>query len=644
MNLAITLLVVIAIASVIGTVLQQNEPYNNYVMKFGPYWFEVFKALGLFDIYGAPWFLVLLGFLLVSTSVCVYRNTPAIIRDMRHFRLGVQEKSLRAFHHMDEWQSSESAEALAEAMEGRLQSHGYRVRQQQHDGYRIVAAMRGGIGRLGYILSHVAIVVICIGGLVDGNLPLKLAELRGDLQVETRNIPIDELSPKSVLGVDNSSFRGSVNIPEGSRADFVFLGMRDGYLVQKLPFTVILEDFRIEHYPSGMPKSFESDLLIIDMERDGPLRKTIAVNHPWVYKGYAIYQASFSDGGSELKLEAWSLDKPTLEPHTLEQVVNGSSRLKTPRGEYNLEITDFKPFNVFPTGEKGKKFHNYGPSVIFRLRAANGEALEYVNYQAPLMVSGRPFFLSGVRSTPAEDYRFIHVPVDSDGGIARFMRFLALAQDQELIARVAQQQAGGEMGLNKDDPVYQDFTNSMQQLVNLFLSRGIDALVKLAEENAPAEKRNEAISSYIKVVQGLLGVIYVDLLQAEGVDTSNGISEEQALYFDDALNAFSLLGPYGSPVLVRLQEYKHIEASGLQITRAPGQNIVYLGCVMLMAGVFFMFYLHHRRLWLRIEERDGQTHVLFAGAAHRQSSEFDNEFVKLGGDLRHHSNPAANHS
>ena len=92
MNLAITLLVAIAIAAVIGTVLQQNEPYNNYIMKFGPYWFEVFKALGLFDIYASPWFLALLGFLLVSTSVCVYRNTPTIIKDMRHFRLGVKEK------------------------------------------------------------------------------------------------------------------------------------------------------------------------------------------------------------------------------------------------------------------------------------------------------------------------------------------------------------------------------------------------------------------------------------------------------------------------------------------------------------------------------------------------------------------------
>ena len=639
MNLAITLLVAIAIASVIGTVLQQNEPYNNYIMKFGPYWFEVFKSLGLYDIYGAPWFLVLLGFLLVSTSVCVYRNTPHIIKDMRHFRLDVQAKSLRAFHHSDEWQTPDSAATLAATLGKRLQQHGYQVRHKVHDGYHMVAAMRGGMGRLGYILSHAAIVVICIGGLLDGNLPLKLAEMRGELKVETRDLPVSQIPATSTLEADNSSFRGSVTIPEGSRADFVFLGMRDGYLLQKLPFNVALEDFRIEHYPSGMPKSFESDLVITDPQEKEPLRKTIKVNHPLLYKGYAIYQASFSDGGSTVQLQAWSLDNPSAEPLLLEGEVNTSKRLATPRGDYTLEVTDFKPFNVFPAEEgEGKQFHNYGPSVVFKLRAANGEAREYVNYQVPLMVEGRPFLLSGMRTTPSEEYRFIHIPLDADGGINRFIRFLAMAKDEAHIIEVTRQQAADELGMTPDDPMYQQFVDSMAGLVQLFVNDGIDAVVAMAEKNVPEEKRNEALSSYIKVVQGVLGTLYIDLLEEQGIDIAAGVDEAQARYFDDAINALSLLGPYGSPMYLRLQQYQHVEATGLQITRAPGQNVVYLGCVMLMAGVFFMFYLHHRRLWLRIEEQDGNSQILFAAAAHRERGEFDREFEQLSADLRHTSN------
>ena len=638
MNLAITLLVAVAIASVIGTVLKQNEPYNNYVMKFGPYWFEVFKNLGLFDIYGAPWFLILLGFLLVSTSVCVYRNTPAIIKDMRHFRLDVQAKSLRGFKHRDEWQVAAAPAESAATLGKRLRELGYRSRIKQRGEEVVLAAMKGSVSRLGYLLSHVAIVVICLGGLIDGNLPLKLAEWRGEIQAETRDIPVNEVPPQSVLPVDNSSFRGSVNIPEGSRANFLFLGLRDGYLVQKLPFSIELVDFRIEHYPSGMPKSFESTIIIHDKELKEPLKRDISVNHPLVYKGHAIYQASFSDGGSKLKLKAWSLDLPRREPLDIDTEVSSQLKLATPRGDYNLEINDLKVFNIFPLPENdpsGKQFQNYGPSVVFKLRAANGEAREYVNYMAPVTVDGRPFFLSGMRTSPAEDYRFLHIPVDANGGVERFMRFLALARDEARVREIARRQAETELGIAPQDPIYEQFTGSMVGLVRTFVNEGIDAVVAQTEQNIPEDKRSDALSSYIKIIQGVLGNLYVELLHQEGVDMSGGISEADARYFDDAVNAISLLGPYGSPMYIKLQDFTHIEASGLQITKAPGQNIVYLGCVMLMLGVFFMFYLHHRRVWLLITPQEGGgASVLLAAAGHRERSDFDREFSFLQHDLR----------
>ena len=73
MNLAITILVVVAIASVIGTVLKQNQPYTDYIIKFGPFWHQVFLKLGLYDVYGAIWFLLLLG-LRPLFYFCSYRR------------------------------------------------------------------------------------------------------------------------------------------------------------------------------------------------------------------------------------------------------------------------------------------------------------------------------------------------------------------------------------------------------------------------------------------------------------------------------------------------------------------------------------------------------------------------------------------
>ncbi len=61
MRFAIALLVVLAIASIIGTVLTQDDPYPNYVNQFGPFWADIFRSLGLYTVYSAWWFMLILG-------------------------------------------------------------------------------------------------------------------------------------------------------------------------------------------------------------------------------------------------------------------------------------------------------------------------------------------------------------------------------------------------------------------------------------------------------------------------------------------------------------------------------------------------------------------------------------------------------
>ena len=94
MRFAIALLTVICIASVVGTVLKQHEPLNNYVNQFGPFWSEVFGALNLYSVYSAWWFLLILAFLVLSTSLCILRNTPKILADLRQYKENIREQSL----------------------------------------------------------------------------------------------------------------------------------------------------------------------------------------------------------------------------------------------------------------------------------------------------------------------------------------------------------------------------------------------------------------------------------------------------------------------------------------------------------------------------------------------------------------------
>ena len=178
MNLAISLLVAIAIASAIGTILQQNQPYNDYVIKFGPFWFEVFESLALYDVYSAGWFLGIMGFLLLSTSVCVYRNAPKMIGEMRNWRENVQRSSLRAFANSRVWRSAKEQDATATQITGLLAKRGYATRREERPGgEELLIARKGNGNRLGYIFTHLAIVIICVGGLLDSRMPFKVAEL-----------------------------------------------------------------------------------------------------------------------------------------------------------------------------------------------------------------------------------------------------------------------------------------------------------------------------------------------------------------------------------------------------------------------------------------------------------------------------------
>ena len=133
MRFAIALLTVICIASVIGTVLKQHEPAVNYVNQFGPFWAELFGAIQLNAVYSAWWFLMILAFLVISTSLCIARNTPKILIDLKVYKENIREQSLKAFHHKAEAELSGSAEAEARRIGTLMAGGGWKVRLQQRD-------------------------------------------------------------------------------------------------------------------------------------------------------------------------------------------------------------------------------------------------------------------------------------------------------------------------------------------------------------------------------------------------------------------------------------------------------------------------------------------------------------------------------
>lgn len=630
MNLAITLLVVIAIASIIGTVLQQNQPYPNYVLKFGPFWFEIFQTLSLYDVYGSLWFIGILGFLVVSTSVCLYRQTPIILREMSRFRTRVQIESLRSFHHQAEWLVPASRSQAVSLLAEIFQKGGYRWRIQDDEDHQVIAAMKGRYNRLGYLFTHAAVVIIGIGGLLDGNLWLKLKEWRGEIAIErrdlaSRDVPaISRLQPNTV-----PAFRGNVMLPEGSAANFVFLRLRDGFLVQELPFAIELRDFQVAYYDTGQPKSFVSQLRIHDRERlgDQPLDATIQVNHPLVYRGYAIYQSDFGDGGSKLELRAWPLASAQFEASPLKGEVGGQIKMTGRAGPLTLEVDDFRLFNLLPEPDAkpgDRKFRNFGPSVAFKLRNAAGEAREYFNYMVPAQLDGRWFYISGMRMRQGDPFTYIHIPA-AHNSPERFFKFNARLHDADAIRAVLERAKAA----TENATFQQDLNVVRTNLLQLFLEGGFTAISERAKAVVPPERLEEATKLYLNILRDTVAEVFLDILREEGVKVEEGVDQREDAFFNDALSAVAALPNYAAPFYLQLDTFQQIEASGLQVTYSSGTSVVYVGFGLLIIGVFIMFYSSHRRIWVWLAVENSATRLVLAGASNRRHHDFTQEFSRL---------------
>lgn len=635
MRFAITLLTVLAIASIIGTVLKQAEPYNNYIIQFGPFWFEFFRVLGLYDVYHAAWFLVILTFLVTSTSLCIYRNAPGMLREMKSFREHVTEQSLSAFSHQHQVQHQQAPEELASQAQQYLTGQGFKVKSNPRENGVLLSAKRGAGSRLGYLFAHTAIVLICIGGLIDGNLVFKAQEVLGLKKIETRDIPQSQVPEISRLGPNNFSFRGNVEIPEGQNADVVFLNVADGYLVQDLPFVVRLNKFHIEHYSTGQPKLFESDITLFDRKGNKLRDATVAVNKPIFQDGIAIYQASFGDGGTKLHLRGWNLFANGTPPFQIEGAVHSSTKLSSNIADYQLEFTDFRLFNIENLGgeelkqnamsvkSENKSLHNVGPSFQVKVRNSSGEAREYHNYMLPVMLEGRNYILSGVRESPSDPFRYLRIPADQDGKIDGFMRLRYAMQNPAIIAKAATIFAHNALSATGDTQLVSRLENSAQHILSLFAKGGYSSLGQYIESSVPKAEQQKATDTFLRILE-LTTFQVLAIADNQAGLPAPATDDNTGFFIRDSLNAYSDLFFYGAPIYLQLESFDQVQSSGLQLTRSPGKNLVYFGSLILVLGIFAMLYIRERRAWILVKPGS----ALFAYSTARKTVDFETEFAK----------------
>lgn len=660
MRFAISLLTLISIASIIGTVLKQNEPMTNYVNQFGPFWFEVFGKLNLYAVYSTWWFLLIMAFLVTSTSLCLLRNAPKMLKDMRSWRENVREQSLRNFHHKAEWQVNISRAALTSQMLERVAANGYKTKVVEKGNATLIAAKQGAANKWGYIFAHSSIVIICIGGLLDSELPIRIQKLLFDKTPFSGSGVIAEIPAQHRLGLGNPTFRGNTLIPEGSSSSTAIIAQQDGVLIQDLPFTIQLKKFIIDYYSTGMPKLFASEVVVTDHENGKVFPATIKVNEPLIYRGVAVYQSSFEDGGSKLKLAGYPMQGTGHTAFSLQGEVGGTTPLESAKGgDYTVEWSGFRAFNVENMAKNGqdvravnpnqglsssfdkhlgsaaknannKDLKNVGPSVQYKLRDKNGQAREYHNYMQPVLVDGAYVFLAGMRESPAEPFRFLRIPADDNDTVEEWMRLRAAILNPDLRLLAAQRYAQRALPESRDGvgALRAQLQASALKGLTIFAGDGQDAgyiAVSKFLERIPPQDQEKAADIFMKIMNGSMWDLWQIARAKEGLKPIE-LDEKHGRFLQLATNAFSDSFFYGAPVYLQLQGFDEIKASVLQVTRSPGKNIVYFGCLLLVLGVFSMFYIRERRLWIWIKSEDDGARAIMAMSSQRKTLDFEKEF------------------
>ncbi|KQZ47623.1 cytochrome c biogenesis protein ResB [Massilia sp. NEAU-DD11] len=665
MRFAITLLVMIAIAAIIGTIMQQDRAMPDYVNQFGPFWFEVFRKLSLYTVYSAWWFLLILAFLIVSTSLCIARNAPKFIRDMRSWRDSVREESLRNFHHRSEWTAPLDMVPLAQQTASRLVDAGYKTKMVDKAGGVLVAAKKGAGNKFGYIFAHTAIIVILLGGLLDSNLPIRFQQwFMGKTPYAGTGL-ISAIPPQHRLGLGNPTFRGNTMIPEGQASDTALLQQADGVLVQDLPFTIELRKFIIDFYSTGMPKLFASEVVIRDHETGKAFPATIKVNEPLIYRGIAVYQSSFEDGGSKLKLTGWPMTGTSDKSFSFEGEVGNATELKQGADVYSVEWSGFRPFNVENTSQnndaravtKGKSLEeqfaqtlsqhsgsaaknvgnkdlkNVGPSVQYKLRDKTGQAREYLNYMQPVTLEGHQVFLAGVRNNPSDQFSFLRIPADDEHGLREWMRLRAALADPSLREEAARRYAARALPPgDASGALSTQLQESAAKTLAIFAGDGNQGgylAVSKFLERIPAAEQEKAATVFMKMLNGAMWELW-QAARARAGEQPATPTEAHGRFLQQATNALSDSFFYGAPVFLALDDFKEVKASVLQVTRSPGKKVVYVGCLLLVLGIFSMFYIRERRVWVWVKPApDGGTHALMAMSTQRKTLDFEREFEDL---------------
>ncbi|MEH7107390.1 cytochrome c biogenesis protein ResB [Bacillus sp. JJ1764] len=348
-KVGVWLIIITLVASILGTILPQKmyidlPPEVYYEQEYG--WFgKLYYQLGLDDLYGSWWYLLLIAMIGISLVICSLDRVVPLYKALKAQNVTRHEgflKRQRVFGTSGQIDPSDF-----DTVKKMLKNKRYHVREENGD----LLAEKGRFSRWGPYVNHVGLIIFLFGAMLRFIPGFYVNENLWVREGETAQIP----ETKDKFYLKNNQF---ILQHYDKNKDKTFEKALDkaGNVVKNYQSNVTLYQREGKSLPGEKPTLKE----VQDFK--------VRVNHPLTFDGYSVYQSSFR---SEMNSMTFSL----IKKGTDEAFGNLTINLRNPKEVYELgngysvKILNYFPdFEFAKNGEPSTKSRvPNNPAFIFRM-------------------------------------------------------------------------------------------------------------------------------------------------------------------------------------------------------------------------------------------------------------------------------------
>jgi cytochrome c biogenesis protein len=270
LRFAITILLIIALTSIVGTIIEQDQSIDIYKLNyplnnrlFGVLSWDIILKFGFDHVYTTWWFICFILLFGISLITCTFiQQIPAL-------KIARRCQFLRRYKQFCKLKISKDIAIISLGkLCSQIQKNQYSIFQQKN----LIYCYKGIIGKIAPISVHLSIILILLGSIVSALFGFKA----------------QEIAPKTeTVHIQNVLFNGPFS---------------------KIPtFSTRINDFWITYTKSNTINQYYSDISIIDNLGTELQQQTIFVNEPAKVNTINYYQTDWNLLGLRVKLNNLNL-------------------------------------------------------------------------------------------------------------------------------------------------------------------------------------------------------------------------------------------------------------------------------------------------------------------------------------------------